>query len=108
MEIDWEKMGGLVPTIAQNCMTGEVLMLAYMNRESLERTMETGLATYWSRERKELWTKGETSGNYQRVTDIMTDCDGDAILLKVQPSGPACHTGAESCFYRKVWSEEYG
>jgi phosphoribosyl-AMP cyclohydrolase len=101
-EIDFEKVGGLVPTIAQDAETGEVLMLAYMNRESFEKTLKTGLATYWSRSRQELWTKGKSSGNVQKVKDILLDCDGDTIVLKVeQVGGSACHTGYRSCFFRR-------
>ncbi len=102
MEIDWDKMGGLIPAIAQDYKTGDVLMLAYMSPESLRMTMDKGLATYWSRDRQELWTKGETSGNLQEVREIFLDCDGDAILLKVDPKGPACHTGERTCFYTKL------
>ena len=90
----------LLPAIVQDCASGEVLMLAYMNRESLQKTLETGLACFWSRSRKTLWTKGETSGNTQVVQEIFYDCDADTLLLKVQPSGPACHTGHRSCFFR--------
>ena len=91
---------GLVPAIAQDAETGEVLMLAYMNRESLQKTLETGLATYWSRSRQKLWLKGETSGNIQNVLSIHIDCDGDTLLLRVSPAGPVCHTGERTCFYR--------
>jgi phosphoribosyl-AMP cyclohydrolase len=100
-EINWDA-NGLVPAIVQDATTRQVLMLAYMNAESLARTMETGLATFWSRRRKKLWVKGETSGNVQRVREIRYDCDGDAILLLVEPAGPACHTGEVSCFYRSL------
>jgi phosphoribosyl-AMP cyclohydrolase len=90
---------GLVPAIAQSSDTGKVLMMAYMNRESLARTLETGYACYWSRSRGCLWSKGETSGNRQEVLEAVADCDGDTILLKVRQHGPACHTGAETCFF---------
>lgn len=89
---------GLVPAIVQDARTREVLTLAYMNRESLERTLETGETWFWSRSRNELWHKGETSGNTQRVVSLTTDCDNDAIVVLVEPAGPACHTGARSCF----------
>jgi phosphoribosyl-AMP cyclohydrolase len=100
-EINWD-VNGLVPAIVQDEKTKQVLMLAYMNAESLAKTMETGHATFWSRRRKKLWVKGETSGNLQRVREIKYDCDGDTILLLVNPDGPACHTGEVSCFYRSL------
>jgi phosphoribosyl-AMP cyclohydrolase len=93
---------GLVPAIAQDAHTGKVLMLAYMNRESLELTLAKREACYWSRSRKELWHKGATSGNTQTVHEILIDCDGDALVLKISQKGGACHTGYESCFYRKA------
>jgi phosphoribosyl-AMP cyclohydrolase / phosphoribosyl-ATP pyrophosphohydrolase len=96
---------GLIPCIVQDADNNEVLMLAYMNRESLEKTIENGKACFWSRSRSKLWLKGETSGNYQLVREIRVDCDSDTILLKVKPIGPACHTGNQSCFYRKLNSE---
>jgi phosphoribosyl-AMP cyclohydrolase len=95
-------MDALVPAIAQDYATGEVLMLAYMNDEALAKTRETGKAHYWSRSRKKLWLKGETSGNFQIVKEIRIDCDHDAILLLVEQKGGACHTGYRSCFYRTV------
>lgn len=97
---------GLVPAIAQDASTGEVLMLAYMNKEALEKTVETGRAHYFSRSRSSLWLKGETSGNFQEVKGVYYDCDADAILLKVEPRGPACHTGEKTCFYRKLVGED--
>jgi phosphoribosyl-ATP pyrophosphohydrolase/phosphoribosyl-AMP cyclohydrolase len=100
-EINWDA-NGLVPAIVQDEKTKQVLMLAYMNAESLAKTLETGRATFWSRRRKKLWMKGETSGNSQYVREIKYDCDGDAILLLVDPAGPACHTGEVSCFYRSL------
>jgi phosphoribosyl-AMP cyclohydrolase len=100
-EINWDA-NGLVPAIVQDAQTKQVLMLAYMNAESLTKTLETGNATFWSRRRKKLWVKGETSRNIQRVREIKYDCDGDAILLLVDPAGPACHTGETSCFYRSL------
>ena len=89
---------GLIPAIVQDASTREVLTLAYMNRESLARTIETRETWFWSRSRNELWHKGETSGNTQQVVDLVADCDGDAIVVLVKPAGPACHTGARSCF----------
>lgn len=100
-QIKWDERG-LVPAVVQDASTQQVLMMAYMNAESLRRTLETGETVFWSRSRGELWHKGETSGNVQRVTDIHVDCDGDTLLVRVNPSGPACHTGEISCFYRKL------
>jgi len=93
---------GLVPAIAQDAATGEVLMLAYMNAEAWRATIETGYATYYSRSRSKLWVKGETSGNRQRVTELYLDCDLDAVLIRVEQTGAACHTGFRSCFYRRL------
>jgi phosphoribosyl-AMP cyclohydrolase len=93
---------GLVPVIAQSAPTGAVLMVAWMNRDTLERTLHTGEVTYWSRSRQEIWRKGETSGHTQHLVEAWIDCDGDALLMKVDQAGPACHTGAPSCFYRKL------
>ncbi len=93
---------GLIPAIAQDAISGEVLMCAYMNEESIKKTIETGHATYFSRSRQELWEKGATSGHYQNVKEIFVDCDGDALVLKIQQEGAACHTGNFSCFYRKL------
>ena len=92
----------LIPAIAQDSKTGEVLMLAYMNRESLAQTLATGKATYWSRSRSELWVKGATSGHTQEVVAISLDCDGDALLLKVNQVGAACHTGDKTCFHNPL------
>ncbi len=100
-EINWDA-NGLVPAVVQDYRTQQVLMLAYMNAEALGKTLETGLAHFWSRRRQKLWLKGETSGNVQRVREIKYDCDGDTILLLVDPAGPACHTGEVSCFYRSL------
>lgn len=97
---------GLVPAVAQDAGTYEVLMVAYMNRESLRLTIETGRAHYYSRSREKLWLKGETSGNFQEVRSVRYDCDADTILLMVDPLGPACHTGEKSCFYRELQGEE--
>ncbi|MBN2085356.1 MAG: bifunctional phosphoribosyl-AMP cyclohydrolase/phosphoribosyl-ATP diphosphatase HisIE [Anaerolineales bacterium] len=96
---------GLVPAIAQDARTGEVLMLAWMNAEAWRKTLETRDAYFWSRERKELWRKGATSGNTLKVEEVRLDCDTDAILLKVIPAGPACHTGERSCFFNRVIGE---
>lgn len=93
---------GLVPCIVQDAKTLEVLMMAWMNAESLRLTIETGDTVFWSRSRGELWHKGETSGNTQRVVELRYDCDADALLAIVKPAGPACHTGNRSCFYRKI------
>ncbi len=97
---------GLVPAIAQDVETKEVLMLAYMNRESLAWTIENGKACYWSRSRQKLWIKGETSGHFQLIESIRVDCDLDTILLEVRQLGPACHTGKYSCFYRDIEGKE--
>ncbi len=94
-------VNGLVPAIVQDVETKEVLMLAYMNQESLQLTLEKGETYFWSRSRKELWHKGATSGNRQRVVEIRVDCDADALLILVHPAGPACHTGNQACFYRE-------
>ncbi len=102
-ELAFKRCGGLLPVIAQDASTGEVLMLAYMNQEAWEKTLETGKAHYWSRSRQKLWLKGETSGHVQVVKDAYLDCDLDTILLKVeQIGGAACHTGHRSCFFNKV------
>ena len=98
MVIDFDKGNGLVPAIVQDAVTGKILMLGYMNREAYELTEEKGLVTFFSRSRGELWTKGETSGNFLTVKEIFADCDMDTILVKAEPSGPVCHTGAVSCF----------
>jgi phosphoribosyl-ATP pyrophosphohydrolase/phosphoribosyl-AMP cyclohydrolase len=100
-EIRWNEQG-LIPAIVQDVNTGQVLMLAYMNGESLQRTLDTGETWFWSRSRGELWHKGATSGNRQRVVELRYDCDADALLALVEPSGPACHTGQQSCFYRRL------
>ena len=93
---------GLVPAIAQDANDGRVLMMAWMNAESLKLTLDTRKVTYWSRSRKSLWTKGETSGHEQKLVDAWIDCDGDTLLLKVNQIGPACHTGSPTCFFEKV------
>jgi phosphoribosyl-ATP pyrophosphohydrolase/phosphoribosyl-AMP cyclohydrolase len=96
--LDFAKGGGLVPVVTQHAHTGEVLMLAYANREALERTLATGELWYYSRSRDALWRKGETSGNTQRLVSLHVDCDADTVLARVEPAGPSCHTGARSCF----------
>ncbi len=102
IEIDFKKGEGLIPVIIQDFSTHEVLMLGYMNRESWEKTLQTGKATFWSRSRQELWVKGETSGHFQVVKEAYLDCDGDTILLKVEQIGKAaCHTGFRSCFHQR-------
>ena len=93
---------GLVAAIVQDVQTRQVLMMAWMNAESLRQTLSLGEAVFWSRSRQELWRKGATSGNVQRVVELRLDCDGDTLLLLVEPAGPACHTGAVSCFFRSV------
>ena len=103
MTPDFEKCGGLIPAIAQDDETGEVLMLAFMNQQAWEETLKTGKATYWSRTRQELWIKGQSSGHQQIVKEIRVDCDADTVLLKIkQLGGAACHTGHRSCFHKKV------
>ncbi len=103
IKLNFEKQGGLVPAIAQEAATGEVLMQAYMNEEAWLKTLETGVAHYWSRSRNKLWKKGESSGNTQEVKEIRIDCDEDCVLLKVRQIGnAACHKGYRSCFYRRV------
>ena len=98
MEIDFRKGNGLVPAIVQDAITGKVLMLGYMNEDAYRITKEKGLVTFFSRSRNVLWTKGETSGNYLKLRDMLIDCDKDTILVKAIPSGPVCHTGADTCF----------
>ncbi len=98
MDIDFDKAGGLVPAIVQDAVTRRVLMLGYMNSEALRLTRETGNVTFWSRSRQTLWTKGETSGNYLRLVEIKADCDRDALLVLANPTGPVCHTGADTCW----------
>ena len=101
MEIDFEKMGGLVPAIIQDAKTKTVLMLGYMNKEAYEKTTHTGKVTFFSRSRQCLWTKGETSGNFLELVDIMVDCDNDTLLVKVNPTGPTCHKGTDTCWGEK-------
>lgn len=99
--IDWQTIA-LLPAVAQDADSGEVLMLAYVNEEALKLSITTGFAHYYSRSRKSLWKKGETSGHLQQIKEIRLDCDNDALLYIVQQTGPACHTGAKSCFYKKL------
>jgi phosphoribosyl-AMP cyclohydrolase len=103
IEIKWDERG-LIPAIVQDANTGQVLMLAYLNAEALRLTLDTGEAHFWSRSRGELWRKGATSGHVQRVREVRLDCDADTILLRVDPAGPACHTGEVSCFFNVVRS----
>lgn len=104
MELDkYFKKCDLIPAIIQEASTGEVLMLAYMNRESLAKTFETGYTWFWSRSRQELWNKGATSGHLQKVIEIYDDCDDDTLLVKVEQTGAACHTGNHSCFFTKIY-----
>lgn len=107
-EIDFSKNDGLVTGIAQDHTTGEILMVAFLNEESLRLTLETGSVVYWSRSRKKLWRKGEESGNVQKLKSLYIDCDGDAVLMQVeQIGGAACHTGRRNCFFRKVDGDQY-
>ena len=101
MEIDFDKMNGLVPAIVQDAVTKNVLMLGFMNKEAYDKTVETKNVTFWSRSRNTLWTKGETSGNYLNLVSIENDCDKDTLLVKVHPDGPTCHTGTDTC-----WGED--
>ncbi len=100
MEVDFKKCGGLVPAIVQDATTKTVLMLGYMNEEALQKTLDTKKVTFWSRSRNELWTKGETSGNFLNLVSISSDCDNDTLLVKAHPQGPTCHKGTDTC-----WSE---
>ena len=102
MTIDFEKMGGLVPAIIQDAKTKNVLMLGFMNQEAYEKTLEIGKVTFWSRSRNQLWTKGETSGNFLELVSIQNDCDNDTLLVKANPMGPTCHKGTDTC-----WGEEH-
>lgn len=101
-QLDWAKVGGLIPAIVQDRLTGELLMLAYMNPEALQATLATGFATFFSRSRQRLWQKGETSGNRLKVEGVFSDCDADALLVAADPQGPACHLGTRSCFEADV------
>lgn len=101
MTIDFNKMNGLVPAIIQDAQTNKVLMLGFMNEEAYNKTIETGKVTFWSRTRNTIWTKGETSGNFLNVVEILNDCDEDTLLIKANPVGPVCHTGADTCWNEK-------
>lgn len=106
VELDFAKGDGLVPVVAQDADSGQVLMVAYTNRETWQLTLQSGIAHYWSRSRQEVWKKGATSGNVQRVKEVLVDCDADTVLLKVeQVGGAACHLGYSSCFFRRVTAE---
>ncbi len=100
--LDFDKEGGLVPAVVQDHRTKEVLMVGFMNPAAWEKTMRTGMVTFWSRTRQTLWTKGETSGNFLRVRRVWIDCDDDTVLVEADPKGPTCHTGARSCFYQEI------
>jgi phosphoribosyl-AMP cyclohydrolase len=107
IELDFKKTGGLIPAIAQDAQTGDVLMMAYINPESWAKSLQTGEVHYWSRSRQELWHKGGTSGNVQKIKAVYVDCDDDTVLFKVeQIGGAACHTGMRSCFFRRVEGDE--
>ena len=97
-KIDWQKVNGLIPAIVQDAETNTVLMLGYMNQEAFEKTKQENKVTFFSRTKKRLWTKGETSGNFLFVKEIIVDCDNDTLLIKVNPVGPVCHTGSDTCF----------
>ncbi len=101
-KMDWKKMNGMIPVIVQDANTNVVLMLAYANELALEKTLSTGFAHYWSRSRNELWKKGETSGNTQKIKRVATDCDYDTLIYIVEQKGPACHTGDYSCFHNDL------
>jgi phosphoribosyl-AMP cyclohydrolase len=101
-KLDFKKGNGLIPVVVQDAKTKKTLMLAYANREAVEKTLSTGLATYWSRSRSKLWVKGETSGNTQKIRSVTADCDYDALLYVVEQKGVVCHTGAPTCFHNKV------
>ena len=100
-KVDFEKCGGLVPAIVQDAVTRKVLMMGYMNEESLQKTIDTGLVTFFSRSRQKLWTKGEESGNFLKLVDIKSDCDQDTLLVQAHPQGPTCHTGTDTCWGEK-------
>ncbi len=100
-KLDWKKMDGLIPVIVQEANSKITLMLAYANKEALQKTLETGFAHYWSRSRRQLWMKGETSGHTQKIKRVIADCDYDALLYFVEQKGPVCHTGAETCFHHE-------
>ena len=100
--INFKKLGGLIPVITQDYENGNVLMLGFMNKEALKKTLKEGKVTYWSRTRKKFWTKGEESGNFQEVKEILLDCDNDTLLIKVKQIGNVCHTGNKTCFFKRI------
>lgn len=102
VRLDFDKMDGLIPAIVQDVHTREILMLGFMNQAAWEKTLRTGLVTFWSRTRQELWTKGESSGNHLAVRRMWVDCDSDSLLIEAEPKGPTCHTGAKSCFFEEL------
>ena len=108
LDLDFGKLPGLLPVISQDHESGKVLMLAYANLEAVRKTQETGYAHYWSRSRNTLWKKGESSGHFQQIREVLVDCDEDTLLYKVSQTGPACHTGAKSCFFRELQTEPSG
>jgi len=101
-DLDFTKLEGLVPVITQDLESGIVLMMAYANSYALQKTQETGFAHYWSRSRKKLWKKGETSGNLQKIVEVLVDCDRDTLIYKVHQTGPSCHTGESNCFFKRL------
>ena len=103
--INWKKLNGLIPIITQDFKTGRTLMLGFMNKIALKKTLKEGKVTYWSRTRKKLWQKGETSGNFQLVKQIWLDCDNDTLLIKVKQIGNVCHTGNKTCFFQKIYAK---
>ncbi len=105
--IDWQKVNFLIPVIVQDYLTGEVLMLGYMNEEALRKSLQEGKITYYSRTRKGPWTKGDTSGNFQYIKGVWLDCDNDSLLIKVKQVGQVCHTGRKTCFYKKYTNKKY-
>ena len=104
-KIDFRKLNGLIPVITQDFKTGEVLMLGFMNKDALKKTLKESKITYWSRTRKKLWTKGETSGHFQIVKEIWLDCDNDSLLIKADQIGKVCHTGNKTCFFKKIYEK---
>jgi phosphoribosyl-AMP cyclohydrolase len=101
-DLNWSKQNGLIPVVVQDNLSKDILMVAYANKEALEKTCTTRLAHFWSRSKQKLWLKGETSGNTQKIIDVLIDCDEDTILYLVESNGPACHTGNRSCFFRNI------
>ena len=105
-KLNWGKLEGLVPTVTQDFKTGMVLMVGFMNKRALQKTLKERKVTYFSRTRKKLWTKGETSGNFQLVKEILQDCDNDTLLIKVKQIGNVCHTGNKTCFFKKIYGKK--